>query len=93
MWYRFEEGNPIGIPRIKEYHVAFYDMEQDGHCFDEDFFKPEDIGSAITFVETEEDSDNADRCRVFANFDDGDIYELKLVKIDKNRRRGYFYDE
>ena len=92
MWYRFEEGNPVGIPRVKEYHVAFYDMERDGHCFDEDFFKPEDIALAIPFVETDEDKDNADRHRVFVNFDDGQIYELKLVNVT-GRKRGYFYDE
>lgn len=26
MWYKFEDENSIGIPRIKNYQVAFYDM-------------------------------------------------------------------
>ena len=90
MWYRFEEGNPVGIPRIVDYQVAFYDMTMRGECFDEAFFKPEDINHVITYVETVEDEGASDRCRVFAHFDNGDEYELKLVKVDPNRRRGYF---
>lgn len=93
MWYRFEEGNPVGIPRIKDYQVAFYDMTRNGNCFDESFFKPNEIENAITYVETIEDEGNNDRCRVFAHFDNGDEYELKLEKMDKNRKRGKFYDE
>ena len=92
MWYRFEDGNPIGIPRIKSYQLAWYDMTRGGKCFDETFFKPEDIDNAITYVETVEDENSNDRTRVFVHFDDGDIYELKLKKIDKNRDRGMFYD-
>ena len=92
MWYRFEDGNPIGIPRIKSYQLAWYDMTRGGKCFDESFFKPEDIRRVMPYVETVEDEGKDDRSRVFVHFDDGDIYELKLEKIDKNRRRGYFYD-
>lgn len=92
MWYRFEEGNPVGIPRIKEYQVAWYDMENDGRCFDEGFFKPEDIGFVIPYVETEEDEGHCDRRRVFVHFDNGNQYELKLVKIDKGKRCNNFYD-
>ena len=91
MWYRFEEGNPIGIPRIKNYQVAFYDMTRGGKCFDEILFKPDDIDIAITYVETEEDVNNFDRCRVFVNYDDGKRYELKLEDVT-NRKRGRFYD-
>ena len=92
MWYRFEEGNPVGIPRILGYHVAFYDMDYRGDCFDESFWKPEDIGVIMSYVETVEDENNSDRTRVFARFDNGDEYELKLVKIDKNNRCSNFYD-
>ena len=92
MWYRFEKGSTVGIPRIKDYQVAFYDMTRDGDCFDESFFKPDEIDNAITYVETIEDEGNNDRCRVFAHFDNGDEYELKLEKMDKNRERGKFYD-
>ena len=74
MWYRFEEGNPIGIPRIKEYQVAFYNMCSNGYCFDEDFYSPNEIDKVIPYVETEEDIGNDDRSKVFVHFDDGDIY-------------------
>ena len=93
MWYRFEECNPIGIPRIKEYQVAFYNMHNNGYCFDEDFYSPDEIDKVIPYVETEEDVGNYDRTKVFVHFDDGDVYELKLKKIDKDKSRGYFYDD
>lgn len=83
MWYRFEEGKDLGIPRIKDYQVCFYDMEHNGGCFDEDFYSPDEIGMVIPYVETIEDAGNCDRRRVFAHFDDGDTYELKLVKVDR----------
>jgi hypothetical protein len=92
MWYRFEEGNTVGIPRVMGYQVAFYDMTRRGSCFDESFLKPDDIGNAITYVETVEDEGNNDRCRVFVYFDNGDKYELKLEKIEKGRRCSGFYD-
>ena len=92
MWYRFEKDNPIGIPRIKKYQVAFYNMERNGDCFDEGFYKPEDIDLAIIHVETVEDISNFVRTRVFAHFDDGEQYELKLEKIEKGRRCSNFYD-
>ena len=92
MWYRFEEGNPIGIPRIKNYQVAFYDMTRDGECFDESFFKPDEIGKVMPYVETVEDVNNCDRTRVFIHFDDGGQYELKLKRIENGRRCSKFYD-
>lgn len=92
MWYKFEEGKSIGVPRIKEYQVAWYDMERNGDCFDESFYKPEDISEVITYVETVEDEDNCDRARVFVRFDDGEEYELKLERIEKPRRCDNFYN-
>lgn len=82
MWYKFEDGNPIGIPRIKQYQVAFYDMTNDGKCFDEDFYSPDEIDKVIPFVETIEDVGNDDRTRVFIYFDNGDQYELKMEKVN-----------
>ena len=93
MWYRFEEDSPIGIPRIKGYQLAFYDMKNGGDCFDESFFSPNEIDVVISYVETIEDINNSDRCRVFAHFDNGDTYELKLEKIDKERRCSNFYEK
>lgn len=92
MWYRFEEGNPFGIPRVDHYQVAFYDMDMNGDCFDEAFYDPDEIGAAITYVETIEDKNHHDRSRVFVHFDNGDVYELKLEKIDEGRRCSNFYD-
>lgn len=92
MWYKFENGNPISTPRIKEYQVAWYDMEHNGNCFDESFYKPKDIDQVITYVETVEDEGHCDRRRVFVHFDDGERYELKLVKIENGRRCSKFYD-
>lgn len=80
MWYRFEEGNPVGIPRIKQYQVAFYDMTMDGRCFDEHFYSPDEINQVMPFVETVEDIYNSDRTKVFVHFDNGDEYELKMEK-------------
>ena len=92
MWYKFEDGKPIGTPRIRGYQVAWYDMDRlNGDCFDESFYKPEDINKVITYVETIEDEGHCDRTRVFAIFDD-DEYELKLEKLDKNKRYSNFYD-
>jgi uncharacterized membrane protein len=91
MWYKFEEGKLLGTPRIKEYQVAWYDMENDGRCFDESFYKPEEIDKIITYVETIEDEDNCDRSRVFVHFNDGEEYELKLVRIENGRRCDKFY--
>lgn len=36
MWYRFEEGNPVCIPRVIDYQVAFYDMTRGGAKMDGD---------------------------------------------------------
>lgn len=93
MWYRFEKNNPIGIPRVEQIHVAFYDMERDGGCFDEAFYPLSEIDKVMPYVETVEDEGKSDRTRVFLYFDNGDEYELKLEKIDKGRKCGYFYDE
>jgi hypothetical protein len=91
MWYRFEKGNDVGIPRIKNYQICWYDMERGGSCFDEDFCSPDEIDRVIPFVETVEDEGSFDRSRVFVHFDDGDEYELKLIKVDKKQKNGYFY--
>lgn len=85
MWYRFEEGNPMGIPRIKNYHLAWYDMARGGSCFDESFFEPDEVGEVIPYVETIEDEGKDDRSKVFVHFDDGDMYELKLEKVEKDK--------
>lgn len=86
MWYK------NGVPRIKNYHLAWYDMVRDGKCFDESFYEPNEISEVMPYVETVEDEGNPDRSRVFVNFDDGDVYELKLARVNKDKCN-YFDNE
>ena len=37
MWYKFIEGEPRGRLRIDRVQVAWYDMDRNGDCFDEDW--------------------------------------------------------
>jgi len=94
MWFKFEKDNPKGKLRIKHVQVAWYDMKQNGDCFDESFVypSPEDesktlanVGMVLPYVETEEDNGKSDRSRVFVHFDNDDVYELKLEKISKEQ--------
>ena len=85
MWYRFEEGNSIGIPRVKYYQIAWYDMEHNGDCFDEDFENiTESIEHILAYVETKEDHNKIDRSKVFINMDNGDKYELIMRKCESD---------
>lgn len=104
MWFKFEKDNPKGKLRIKHVQVAWYDMERNGDCFDENFVFPslenesktlEDIGMILPYIETEEDEGKSDRSRVFVHFDNDDVYELKLEKISKEQFEKYnnFYFE
>ena len=85
MWYRFEKDNPKGICRVKQFQIAWYDMEQNGDCFDEDFVATDGINQVIPYVETVEDENNSDRSRVFVHMDNGDVYELKMEKLSKEQ--------
>lgn len=76
---------------VNRYHVAFYDMTRGGKCFDESFFGPSESEEAMQYIETVEDEGHYDRRRVFVEMTNGDVYELKLVKLTeeqlKRRRR------
>lgn len=93
MWYRFKKGESKGKLRVKRVQVAWYDMEQNGDCFDEDFVLPKDneiktlesIGTILPYVETVEDENKIDRSRVFVHMDNGDVYELKMEKLTKEQ--------
>ena len=85
MWYRFEQDNPKGICRVKQFQIAWYDMQQNGDCFDEDFVALDGIDRVIPYVETVEDENNSDRSRVFVHMDNGDVYELKMEKLSKEQ--------
>lgn len=94
MWFKFKRGNPKGTLRVKYVQVAWYDMERNGECFDEDFIFPsaedesitlKNIGMILSYVETVEDMDKSDRSRVFVHFDNGNVYELKMDKLSKEQ--------
>lgn len=71
-WYKFEKGNPIGIPQIKDYQICFYEH---GKCYDEAFFEPEEVAKVMPFV------DGDDSC-VYANFKDGKSYLITFVPVE-----------
>ena len=90
MWYRFEKGEPKGKLRVERVQVAWYDMERNGSCFDESFLKTktfQDLGKALTYVETAEDEGHCDRSRVFVYMDNGDCYELQMRKLSEEQQR------
>ena len=68
-------------------------MTRDGSCFDESFFEPNEIEKVMPYVETVEDEGEEDRIRVFVHFDDGDMYEIKLKKIDEDCKQNRFFDD
>lgn len=72
-WYRFDKDNPVGIPRIKEYIVAFYD-ERTGECYDEARYAPEDLYKAMCYT-------MEPLCKVFAVLDERELYELILTRV------------
>lgn len=81
------------MSRIKEYKVAWYDMEHGGKCFDESSYSPEKINEVIYDVETDDDKNHCDRTRVFVHMDDGDVYELLMKKLSEKqlKKRSSFY--
>jgi len=102
VWFKFTKENYKRKLRIKYAQVAWYDMERNGECFDEEFIFPssedesktlKNIGMLLPYVETAEDDGNSDRSRVFVHFDNDDVYELKMEKINKEQfdKYGKFY--
>lgn len=91
MWFKFKKGEPKGKLRVKQVQVAWYDMERNGDCFDENWIMHngndketlQSIGMLLPFVETVEDEGNPDRSRVFVHMDNGDVYELIMKKLSK----------
>ena len=82
MLYRFNKGNPVGICCVKNLQICWYDMTQDGDCFDESFAGIKaPLEHILSRVETEEDKNNTDHSRVFVNMDNGYVYELIMRKV------------
>jgi hypothetical protein len=98
-WYRFFKDKVKGQLKIDRAQVAWYDMDRNGDCFDESWIIHEgddvqtlqSIGMWLTYVELDENK--CDKSRVFIHMDDGEQYELKLIKLDKNKRYSNFYDK
>lgn len=87
------------MSNIKEYRVAWYDMEHGGKCFDESCYSAEKINEVIYDVETDDDKNHCDRTRVFVHMEDGDVYELLMKKLSKEQLKecsnfygGKFYE-
>lgn len=71
--------------KVKCFQIAWYDMQRNGKCFDEDYVHPDGIDRVIPYVETVEDENNQDRRRVFVHMDNGDVYELKMQKLSQKQ--------
>lgn len=100
-WYKFKEGEIKGKLRVERAQVAWYDMERNGDCFDENWIvhKGDDVEMLqsigkylLTYIELDENADKCDKSRVFIHMDNGDEYELLAKKIDKGVRCSNFYD-
>lgn len=93
MWYKFIEGEPRGRLRIDRVQVAWYDMDRNGDCFDEDWIMHngdnietlQKIGVNLPYIETDINANKCDKSRVFIHMDDGNVYELLMKKLDKKQ--------
>lgn len=70
-WYRFEKGNPVGTPRIKEYRVCYY---ENGKCTDELTFGPIEAAKVMPYTLEKE-------FQVYAVFDKNEAYQIKLERV------------
>lgn len=94
MWWKFKKGEPKGKLRAKRLQVAWYDMEDNGRCFDESFIDNKgterdflnSLGLWATYVDMNEEDDKkkCDRSRVFVHMDNGDVFELEMRKLSKD---------
>ena len=95
MWWKFKKGEPKGKLRIKRLQVCWYDMENDGRCFDESFIENDGdekdllnkLGLWTTYVDMNDESDKnkKDRSRVFVHMDNGEVYELVMNKLSSEQ--------
>lgn len=91
MWYRFTDDESPGICRVSNIQLCWYDMTMGGRCFDESFFKSEEAEKVLPYAETVEDIGSEERARIFVNFDNGDVYELKLHKMSPEQIKAACY--
>lgn len=93
MWHKFKDDKSTGTLRVKHVQVCWYDMDDDGSCFDESWVTKQDndthmlerIGHILPYVETEEDVNKWNRSRVFVHMDNDDVYKLKMQKLSKEQ--------
>ena len=96
MWWKFKKGDPKGELRVEQVQVAWYDMKNNGDCFDESFIKNDGndkellnrLGICTTYVDMNEDADKDKvyRSRVFVYMDNCDCYELEMRKLNKEQQ-------
>lgn len=94
MKYIFHDGRTKGEYPVETFHIAWYDMTtKNKRCFDESFYTKDqfDPNELLSYLETKENKRDNDRCRIFVNMKNGDIYEMKLKKIDKKKIQDYSY--
>ena len=83
---------------IKNYQVAWYDMERDGDCFGEDIYDPNDFHSIVNDCSCiisyeQEESEATFKRRLFVNYEDGTRYELVAKKVDSSKCSNYYGDK
>lgn len=79
-WYeRNSNANEPSRLGVKEYLVCFY---EDGNCYDEARYAPEDLLKAITYLGFDNNRDDGEYCRVYVVFKDETVYELTAKEVD-----------
>ena len=92
MLYRFEEDNRflgnkyengVSACRVQNIQTVFYDMNNYGCAFDEDFRNITlDMQKNSCICRNRRRQNNMIHSKVFINMDDGDTYELCMKKVD-----------
>lgn len=67
------------MKKIENFQIAFYDKNG---CYDEGFFDPQDT-FIFGYLFNEDYTCPDEYCRLFANFNDGSSYEIKLVRNEE----------
>lgn len=76
-WYRWINGDPIGIFRVEYYQAAFYDTNG---CYDESRWRSHELSKAIAYARTPDEEIGS---RLYAVFDNGDKYEIFAKKVEE----------
>lgn len=71
-WYKFEKGNPVGIPRIRSYRVCYFENEK---CTDELVFTPNEAAKVMPYTLEKE-------FEVYAVFSKNEVYRINLERVE-----------